>query len=332
MDFTASPLPPERDHVVLAVNPKAGARSTRHLVEELASLLRDAGYTAEIKTDLSEISVRTAELHTQGRLRTLVAVGGDGTAAEMANRTQPGTPLTIFPSGTENLLAKYLGMSANPDAVCRIIRDGYVTQFDAGWACSPKAPEEGRLFLLMADFGFDAEVVRLLHDERAGHISRFTYFKPFWQALRRYQHPEMRLFYDEMAEETSKTRANDGSPMSPDGLRSRWLFVFNLPCYATGLKIAPRADGSDGLFDVCSFRGGSGWKVFQYLFGVLFRCHTRFKDCETRRVRRIRIESEQPVPYLLDGDPGGWLPLEIRLLPQHISLLVPKSRVRNESQ
>ncbi|HZZ72217.1 MAG TPA: diacylglycerol kinase family protein, partial [Pirellulales bacterium] len=282
-------LDERRDHVVLAVNPKSGARCTRHLVEELADRLRAQNYHAEILTDLEHIAERANSLQAQGRLRTLVGAGGDGTAAELVNRTVAGVPLTVFPAGTENLLAKYLRLKADPYAISHAIDDGCVVRFDAGWACPPGRPDQGRVFLLMADCGFDAEVVRLLHDERAGHISRFTYGKPFFQALRRYQHPEMRIHVESVAaDQNGSDRACGASP-----LLSRWMFVFNLPCYAQGLKIAPRAVATDGWLDLCSFQGGSTWHVFKYLLGVLMRRHTRFKDCHMQAVKRLRIEADQ---------------------------------------
>jgi diacylglycerol kinase (ATP) len=37
----------------------------------------------------------------------------------------------------------------------------------------------------------------------------------------------------------------------------------------------------------------------------------------------VRIESDVPVPYQLDGDPGGYLPLEIEVLPNRLTLIVP---------
>ena len=48
-------------------------------------------------------------------------------------------------------------------------------------------------------------------------------------------------------------------------------------------------------------------------------------DWITRRVRRVRIVSDMPVPYQLDGDPGGFLPLNIEVLPNRLTMLVPKT-------
>ena len=70
----------------------------------------------------------------QGCLRTLIAVGGDGTAAELVNRTVPGLPLTVFPAGNENLLARHFGLGPTPEECCRTVVEGAMVQCDAGLA------------------------------------------------------------------------------------------------------------------------------------------------------------------------------------------------------
>jgi diacylglycerol kinase (ATP) len=51
-------------------------------------------------------------------------------------------------------------------------------------------------------------------------------------------------------------------------------------------------------------------------------------DFRAQVVRRLRIESNETVPYQLDGDPGGVLPLEIEVLPGRLTMIVPRSRAR----
>jgi diacylglycerol kinase family enzyme len=42
-----------------------------------------------------------------------------------------------------------------------------------------------------------------------------------------------------------------------------------------------------------------------------------------RRVRRLRIESGEPVEYQVDGDPGGLLPVDVEVIPGRVTLVVP---------
>jgi diacylglycerol kinase family enzyme len=111
--------------------------------------------------------------------------------------------------------------------------------------------------------------------------------------------------------------------MTDGALRARWVFAVNLPQYAVGLRIAPRALGNDGLLDVCTFRAGSLWNGLRYLGGVILGRHEHWPDFVSVRTSRLRIESDEAVPYQLDGDPGGTLPLEIEVQPDRVTLICP---------
>jgi len=228
----------------------------------------------------------------------------------------------MLPAGNENLLAKYLNLGRTPPRVCRTITDGALLRLDA-------AKANQRIFLLMAGCGFDADVVHRVHSRRRGHIHNRDYLKPILEAIRNYEYPELRVYWDEV-ESPSEAPPTIESPAETPPTREspaevvRWLFAFNLPCYAGGLRPAPQAEGTDGLLDVCMFRRGSLWHGLRYTAAVLLGRHQRMADCTIRRMRRLRITSEAKVPYQLDGDPGGFLPLDIRVLPGRLTLLVPK--------
>jgi diacylglycerol kinase family enzyme len=296
---------PSRNVLILR-NPKSGASDTRERVETLANSLKKKGFSAEIFTDLDQATSQANELYSAGDLYALVGVGGDGTAAELVNRTSPGLPLTLLPGGNENLLARHLHLAFEPEKLAETIARGKISRLDAGRAGS-------RIFLLMASCGLDAEVVRTVHQRRTGHISSRDYLKPVWNALRSYDYPELRVYCDE--KETT-----DGST---DYLSLRWLAAFNLPCYGGGLKLMPNADGSDGQLDLCGLRRGSAVGSLALMAAAFFGQQRRLGDWTARKIRRLRIESDSPVPYQLDGDPGGVLPLTIEVLPQRLTMIVP---------
>ena len=164
----------------------------------------------------------------------------------------------------------------------------------------------------MASCGFDADVIECLHANRQGNIRHWDYAKPIWRTMRRYRYPELRLSYD-------GGPSADAAP----ALTARWAFAFNLPCYAFGIPLATAANGQDGYFDLCALHKGSTLRGLWYLANVLLRRHERLPDCTTARVRRLRIESDARVPYQLDGDPGGVLPLVIEIVPSRVTLLAP---------
>ncbi|MAV37889.1 MAG: hypothetical protein CMJ59_20820, partial [Planctomycetaceae bacterium] len=214
------------------------------------------------------------------------------------------TPLAVLPLGTENLLARALGLQ--PENAAQVIHQGTCLRLDAGEV-------NGRLFLLMFSCGLDADVVQRLHARRRGHISHWSYLRPILAAIRSYRYPELRVYFEPTVESEPVTRE----------IAARWVFLNNLPIYALRIPIVPNAVGTDGALDLCTFRRGSLPAALWYLLGVLLRRHQRWQDCTTARVKTIRVESDQPVAFQLDGDPGGHLPVRIQVLPQRITLLVP---------
>ncbi len=188
----------------------------------------------------------------------------------------------------------------------------------------------------MVGCGFDADVVRCLHLRRTGHVTRASYFSPIMASIRHYDYPELRVYWSEDGVANCGVpfdqEPGDGGPgQAPetmtDGLR--WLFAFNLPCYGAGLQIAPEADGSDRLLDVCTFRQGGLWHGLCYTVAVLTGTHRWLTDFAQRRVGRLRVTSDSKVPYQLDGDFGGFLPVEIEVLPKRLTLVVPKEKAAN---
>lgn len=299
-------LAESRRIVLVSVNPRAGYRDRSAAVEELRAALAGHGFMTEQYTDIAALKARAAELHVAEQLRAVVAAGGDGTIALLANNTPQGAPLAVLPLGTENLLAKHLGLVADPIAVAQVIADGFTHSFDMGDA-------GGRLFSLMAGCGFDAEVVRRLHIERKGNIHHLSYVKPIVEAIRTYEYPELRVRYA-LAE-------GDNDELTEE-LTARWVFVVNVPRYAGGLNIAPGATGDDGLLDVCTFREGSLWSGLLYLGGIMLGQQESMQDYTHIRTRRLTIESSTAAPFQLDGDPGGSLPVEICVRPARLTMLV----------
>ena len=309
---THPPNRPEADQVLVAVNPKAGRRPVDQQVERFLTLLRASPCQATVLTDLDQIAAKANQWHAEGRLRALVGVGGDGTAAELVNRTQTGVPITLLAAGTGNVLAKHFGLPDRAEKLLATVVAGHTMHVDAGRA-------SGRVFLAMLGCGFDAEVVRGVHARRAakggGHITYASYLKPVLESIRSYHYPELRVY----CEEQGASVAGD----QPPWVTGRWVFVCNLPRYGWGVRLAPKADPTDGLLDLCTFRRGSFWHGLRLLAAAQCGGLGGLADFSTRQVRRVTIVADEPVGYQLDGDPGGHLPVEIESLPGRVTLVVP---------
>jgi diacylglycerol kinase (ATP) len=285
--------------VLVFASPKAGSGQRREQLPRLMNLLAAAGVDHQWVDSIWQLK---NELQEGPGNCVVVAAGGDGTISLAASIVSPTCPLVPMPLGTENLLARQFGHTAQAEDVIRTIRHGHPLQLDAGLA-------NDRPFLIMTTCGFDAEVVRGMHLTRRGHIRRWSYFGPIIRALRKYRFPELTIRID--GEET---------------LQCCWAMVFNLPRYGGGLKIEPDAEGNDGMLDVIMFQGGSIFSGIKYVCGIWAGLHLKFADIQRRRGRVIEITSVARVPYEMDGDYVGRLPLQIKVAPCQLQLLLPVSK------
>ena len=209
----------QRNRILIAANPTAGARAIDSPIDRLAAAITNAGFEPTRHHDLGQFAVDAAAARESDQLHAVIAAGGDGTASAVANRIAPDVPLLVFPLGTENLLARYLGIRADPAQACDILRTGDKLQMDAGLA-------NGRMFLLMASCGFDAEVVRRVHQRRRGHITRLSYVQPTLESLHEYPHPDIRVYCDAAADDATNPQ-----------VLGKWVFVMNVTMYAGGMPI-----------------------------------------------------------------------------------------------
>jgi len=291
--------------ILIAENPRAGAADSGQLLADCGGRLEACGYQVVRESEparIRECLERSAAAATADQqLACVICAGGDGTIGMVANWCRPSMPLAVLPLGTENLLAKQLGFQRDIAALVQRIQSGQSFPIDAGEA-------NGRLFLVVASVGFDAEVVRLVAARRTGHIRHSTWVRPVLHALGSYQFPEIRVITNN----------------HPRPVRTRWAFVFNLPRYALGLRFVAEGSCADGLIDICCFRGGRWYNGIKYLAGVVAGWHRSWRDTHIEQATSVRIESDAPVPYQLDGDPGGELPLEIRVLPKRLTIVGEK--------
>ena len=303
---------PPTSQILIAANPKSGATSRAALVAELSQQLTSRGFEVTICEQLEQVRLLSQQTSQAGQLHCVVAAGGDGTAAAVVNLIPQDTPLAIFPLGTENLLARFLQLTNDPARAAQMIQSGKSRRLDAGLA-------NGRLFLVMLGCGFDAEVVAQMHAARRGHINRWSYAKPIWQAVRNYSYPDIVV---ECLDGESPCEA-DSNDAGQEPFSTAWLFAFNLPRYAANLNFCPQADGSDGWLDLCAFKRGGLVTGLGYLWRLWRGSHQALQDFRHVRSQRFRLSSTGHVPYQIDGDPGGHLPLDIQVLPNRLTVIVP---------
>jgi diacylglycerol kinase (ATP) len=285
----------DRRRVAILANPVAGRGPRGHLVHELADELRRRRLEPAICQQRDELTA----LVQSGRdtLRCVVAAGGDGTLNEVINRA-PGIPLSILPLGNENLVARQFGLTVSAQKLAEAIELASVHRLDL-------ARLADHYFCLMAGAGIDAAVVHGVHHTRQSHISNWHYVVPTLKSLGSYSFPPIDV---EIAE-------------SGERLRGAAVFLFNMPRYGLGVPIAPSAQPDDGWLDLWVFERPGVWNLARYLCAVLAGRHQDLRDVQHRLVKQVRLASEGRVPLQTDGDPAGWLPATIEVVPGALQLI-----------
>jgi diacylglycerol kinase (ATP) len=349
--------PSRGDSAVITWNPMAGRRSSLGLAEELKQLLSRGGMKVYFFNDIWQAASAAGQLFSEKTLRAFVAVGGDGTFSLQVNLTSPGMPLALLPAGTGNVLAKSLGLPRSPRRLAEAILAGKKAQLDAGEA---NGKIFVNMISLGFDALVVAKVHEArTRNVKAGHIGYWNYFRPIVQSCREYSFPELKVLVNPSvlppcseasggnlepgelrgpteggrrltggASPTSQCPGSPGSSKaegSGEGIfTSRWVFVCNTPRYGWGVRIAPRANPWDGRLDCWMFRRGSIISGLGYALAVqLGGLHRLLPDCQHLQATRFLITSTVPVPWQLDGDPAGFSPVEVKVLPGRITLFVP---------
>jgi diacylglycerol kinase family enzyme len=297
--------------VLVLYNPISGAGRAVGAAEELCEHLGGVGHDPVLAPTRLEPSEAWLDLLLAGEgngqeLEALVVVGGDGAvrlASGAAART--GTPLYHFPSGTENLFAREFGFDRTYDHVLGALERGEVRRVDAGTA-------NGKLFLLMASIGFDAEVVHDLASRRKGGISHATYVAPILRQLLRYDPPRLTIVVD-------------GEPFVEG--EAGFVVVGNSRQYGQRFDPARRASMVDGCLDVVFFPAPNRRRLLGWAVACRRGRHLDRPGLRYRLGREIAVSSEAPGPFQLDGDApaedGVTASVKIAVIPQWLPVLLP---------
>lgn len=291
--------------VLIFANPIAGRGVGAHIADLLDARFRREGY--RVRTFLNKPSdLSDADLG--DGTHAAIVIGGDGTLRGVAERLYAAgrfAPLLPVPLGTANLMGQHLGihwdLATVGDQVSRTVDAHQVRMLDAGTA-------NGKLFLLMAGVGFDAQVVYHLDRMRNGPIRIWDYLIPAGLSFAEEPGAPLRVTLD-------------GSEIFPE--QRGLAFVGNLPEYGTGFPILPYAKADDGLLDVCVLPCRSRQELVHLFLLAAVGEHVHAEGVVYLRGKQVKIESAAAVPVQVDGDPAGFTPVEIDLLPVRLPFIVP---------
>ncbi|WP_216692684.1 diacylglycerol kinase [Dietzia psychralcaliphila] len=299
--------------VALLTNPVAGGGRGDRVAHSAAERLRSHGLEVDsLRGSSAEESLDLARQAIAGGVDALAVCGGDGMVS-LAVQAQAftGVPIGIIPAGTGNDLAREYGVPLDsPEAAADVVAGGRVEQVDLGRV----TPDGGapHVFASVLCAGLDSAVNRRVNEMTIlggplryvlASIIEFPTYRP-----RRF-----RMTFDpgEAGEETVEAEV----------LLSAFAITRS---YGGDMMIAPDADRSDGLFDVCYVGRISRLRLAWHFRRIYSGTHVGLRGVTTRRCRAVRIEA-QDVEAFADGDAVAPLPVNVEVLPGAGLFLVPRS-------
>ena len=242
---------------------------------------------------------------------TIVAAGGDGTVNEVLNGIADAPDgfararLAVLPLGTVNVFARELGLPLRLSAAWQTILNGRERRIDAPFAeFVGIAGKQRRYFAQLAGAGLDARAISLVKWEAKKRFSQLAYVLAGMKAMRG-PHPPI----------TVETEGRS--------VIGEFVLVGNGRFYGGSLPVFPDARLDDGLLDVCVFPRVSWSLIARYAAGFVTGRPFPPGEAQMLRVSRARLTAVAVVPFELEGDACGTLPLELGLLPGVLRVVAP---------
>ncbi|HWX20583.1 MAG TPA: diacylglycerol kinase family protein [Candidatus Binatia bacterium] len=297
--------------ILFIINPAAGKGQTLAACAKLerqleGSQLKLARVIASEPGDAMRLAKEAAP-----RYEVLVAVGGDGTASEVANGILTSgaarTALSILPCGTGNDIATALGIRDRADTT-RALVEGQSRLVDAIEVQSVLSAKPSRRFaLLFAAVGITSELLKRTTTSRKRLLGRpFAYRLALLQALWTYSAPRMRVTCDGQVVED----------------RYLLLCASNAETAGGGIRIAPGARMDDGRLNVNLIQSMGRWAAFGQVRRLGRGEHINHPHVRYLSSLSLSVEAEPPIEVAADGDLIGRTPARFEVKPNSLSVLV----------
>jgi diacylglycerol kinase (ATP) len=288
--------------MLIVFNPTAGRRRAALLWRVLDVLVANG-----VRLDLMETTRagHAEDLAREAAARgekLVVAAGGDGTIAEVANGLMGTTTgLGVIPLGTANVLAHELNLPFAPRAVAAALAFG---RTQAIWPGIASQGGTRRLFVQMLGAGFDAHIVHTLPLPLKRILGRGAYVVQTLRQLIQYAYTPIPIRLDGKDTQAASVIVSKGR------------------LYGGKYLLAPDAEpGMPGFSVVLFDRAGPGITL---LYGAALPLHRLGRAPGVRHIRANRVEfvGNSPVPVQTDGDKAGFTPMTIADAPGPIQVVV----------
>ncbi|MCI0356065.1 MAG: hypothetical protein L0099_13665 [Acidobacteria bacterium] len=284
----------------------------------------------------------------------VLIVGGDGTIHhQLPHLAHTGIPLLVAPYGSGNDFARALGLSTPANSLAAwqhfCAGTGNVRDVDLGViTCGARhldgrvprcaeptdVAEDGRapqtqpqttnqrpetLFCCIGGLGVDADANRRANAMPSWLRSHGGYWLAALAAILTFRPQAISVTIGDASPSSLSM-----NPSSMEKSSISWMLAFaNCPNYGGGMRMAPRAELSDGLLDLVRIRNAGRLRLLRCLHRVYSGTHIAMPEVEYLQCAEARIESDPPLPVYADGEPVAHTPITVRIARNALRVITP---------
>jgi YegS/Rv2252/BmrU family lipid kinase len=300
---------------LVVVNPRSRNGATRRQFASLETRLRDSLGSLEVEwTRAPRDAARIAREGVRAGIERIVVAGGDGTTSEVVSGLLGAelgdyAEVAPLPLGTGGDLMRTLEIPGQLDRALAEIAAGSSRKVDAGRVgyTDRGGRERTAHFLNVTSFGVSGLITELVNRATKVFGGRVSFLLGTLRGITRYRPEEVRIrVHGEVV--------HDGPLVLGTAANGRF--------FGGGMRVAPRAEPADGLFDVVVVPGFSKVRLLRELPRIYRGTHLDVPEVSLHRGQRIEAEAAPGRVWVeIDGEPLGTLPASIEVLPAAISVL-----------
>ena len=295
---------------VVIVNPSSAGGTTADAWPQIASDLRSqfGAFRVVFTKHRGDAAALASEAARKGA-KLVIACGGDGTISEVANgilSSGKDVELGILPSGTGGDFRRTLEIPSRTRDAAKILRTGRTTRIDVGRVSyiDHNGNDAMRYFVGVASCGMSTRVIERVKADHASFASALL------KTAMRNQPVRLVVQLDD-AHERRLVVSN--------------LCVANARYFGGGMKIAPDAKLTDGMFDVISVGDLSAMKIFTSAPRVYSGSHLSMPEVSHALARKITVKAADSLAEIameVDGELPGRLPATFQIIPEALRVRV----------
>lgn len=295
------------NRMLFIVNPRSGKGQIKNQLLAILDIFNKGGWNTQVHITQAPMDAMETAAQMGEQMDMVVCSGGDGTLSETIAglmRLEHAPVLGYIPAGSTNDFASSLGISFNMKKAAASIIEGEIRSIDIGKFCGD------RYFVYVAGFGAFTEVSYLTSQDKKNILGHQAYMLEGVKCLVNLKSYQLRIEAEERILEGEFIFGMITNTISVGGFK--------------GL-VTKDVALSDGLFEVLLVHTPKTPLDLSNIINYMFLKEEQNEYVYKFKTSHLRILSEEPVDWVLDGEFGGsHREVQVENLSQRIDIMADK--------